>query len=572
MSYAFSRVMGALGKKDDDDPQQQQANIFAPQQDQATRGGPKMGGDRVQGGSIAGSVGSNDAGSTYAPTGPAPAAESSIGGQSRLMSQNAGRAKSPVKLGNIQEDIRNVYHVRDPKNDKDTGGTAQAEADAYMSGVVDPYDGDGNGGTRLTDGDRESIDSFASTDPDKGWEGPHVGNDAIKRFQSGTAGLAERADWKVDHTLDSLDDIQTDEGIKGLFRSQGDAEYGGNEATLDMALLRKNGTFNEARDATVGQGKVMQAAVDKMRKDVSGDAQHALDENYNDWRSSVANSLTGHIDGYRDAARGREKIFEDELAAGTKGALGQLRKGTYGVDQQDYYSDPTADAKKVGWQDFVTEDEHGAWERILGALGQGGDDEFAGGYGGLHGKKGGAYSGRFDRAGFDQAISDARAKAEAARDPAPAPDGPFGDAYTLPPGVKPILPSDPGSIANQVSTAIQNTVLPPNPITKPTFDPRVITKPAPIRVEPPKADWSKSGIGVAIPNVKAPDVKTAIKKSPKVVQALPEIPNVNDLIGKAFGTTPKKKTVTKAPEAVVETVSENPVQELVKKWFGGKKW
>lgn len=426
MAYAYNRVLDALGKGQQDP---QQSNIF---QSQPDTGGAqpqgKAGNDRIQAADTSGSAaGVFNPSVSAAPAGGAPAATpqgSTTGARNRLFDKNLGKVKSPVDLDGLGSKVTGAQQA------------AQDEANNYVTSADDRYERQPSDESRygLSSKDQNDLSGYIKTGDDRFDLGessvPLIDKDGnqiaggksplniLDAYKNGP-GKVDDFTLRANTNFADVNDLGTDAGINNLFRRNGDAEYGANEAALDSSLLRKDAGFNQQRDAVLNQNRVMQDAVAKIRDNTRTNAQKQLDNTYSGWKDAVTNQLGSYNDQYEQQARDAEKEFDTNLG---KYAPVTPWEGSFdyepGIDAKQYLKGPTATAADTSWQDFVGQPEYEGFGRIMSLLGKGGPALT--GPGKYAGKNAQDYAGSFDVGAYQKAGELLKAQQKAS---------PFGDAY-----------------------------------------------------------------------------------------------------------------------------------------------
>jgi|GEM_PF-4809355 len=276
MAYAFNNIMGALGLTDNND-------IFNGEGNEVGNGGPQGPSAGLQS-SSEGDL-SGGGGSSAVPPGQvaAPVQKGSAG---KIMQKNQGKAQAPTNLGAMTTRI------------SDASAGLQGEANAYMSGVVKPFE-------KTNEEINSSVANFAQT-----------GDQGLMNAYSQRPQALQGIKLNTDTNVRDVDLLKNDSGIKELFRRRGDAEYSQGEAALDSALLKGDQGFQLERDGVLNSYKAM--LEEKSRIGGAGfreEAQAAQGGAYDTWRGRTGEALQGYVDNLQSVNEGEERAFDGRLLA-----------------------------------------------------------------------------------------------------------------------------------------------------------------------------------------------------------------------------------------------------------------
>jgi len=360
MAYAFNNIMGALGLTDNND-------IFNGEGNEVGNGGPQGPSAGLQS-SSEGDL-SGGGGSSAVPPGQvaAPVQKGSAG---KIMQKNQGKAQAPTNLGAMTTRI------------SDASAGLQGEANAYMSGVVKPFE-------KTNEEINSSVANFAQT-----------GDQGLMNAYSQRPQALQGIKLNTDTNVRDVDLLKNDSGIKELFRRRGDAEYSQGEAALDSALLKGDQGFQLERDGVLNSYKAMIEEKNRIGGDsFREEAQTAQTGAYDSWRGRTGEALQGYADNLQSVNEGEERAFDDSIAAaelsrrGTteakaKAAMEEIAKNNPELagyldlgDFMKFYNGNTTDGSSTQWRDFVDDNESLQFNNIMGLLGKGGDTGFTRGQG-----------------------------------------------------------------------------------------------------------------------------------------------------------------------------------------------
>ena len=430
MAYAFSRTMQALGSNGPGE-EENQGNIF---QQPAPQNAPSGGSPQyLRASSTEGDImpSQSQSSGSFAPPASSAPGPSTTGAKNRLFSANVGRVKAPINLQGVSKTVQ------------DANASVAAESNAYVSGVAKPFALDNDG--TLNDDHTRQFDDFVNT----GENHPGLGDEGIPAFNVPNAytpafnvvnaynddpAQVDDYTFRTNTDFEDLRNISTDAGLNSLFRGSGDAEYGGNEASLDTALLRKDAGFNQERDTVLNDGRAAMDAIDRIRANTRGRAQDSRDGALSSWRDAANRDLTGRTGAIEAAARAREKSFDEGLGFTPSGPLESSFDYRDGVDASKFRTAATLNADETSWQDFVNEPEFQNFNRIRGLMGKG--DNLVG-KGKFDGKNAHDFSAQFDRDGY--LAEGEKVRAESARQEQMRQEAAsaFGGAYDARPFVGP---------------------------------------------------------------------------------------------------------------------------------------
>lgn len=415
MAYAFDRIMDALGQNNQEEEQQ-------------PSGGQSLALTSSSEGDLSGGGGS--------PTSPSVPSQQQVqapstGGNSKIMNRNKNRSQAPVDTQRISDSVQSARQ------------NIQNEANSYISGAAQPYDQ-----TNVKSDVRQYAES---------------GNpDFLQKLQT-KGGAVKDIDLKTNTDNADVDLLQNDAGIRELYRRRGDAEYNIGEAALDAALLRQNQPFQFQRGDILNSYKQLQTEKGDILQNSREKAQKVQDDAEAAWKGSAKTALSDIFDEYEAKQRGEEAEFDKLLAANeseraanlrsyAEQAAQELRQNnpelaqfinsgdidalqredpslaryyTGNVNLNDFYQPGTLTADKTDWRDFVDQDESAQFERILSALGRGGETMVPGQYSGKSAAE--VLGGGFNKDAFQNVI---RSRAELAQKKKAATDADIKSAQT----------------------------------------------------------------------------------------------------------------------------------------------
>ncbi len=353
MAYVFNTVNNQL--------EQQKANIFGGQPG-AQQGGPGASSPMDSG---AGPTPTSSGGTGAKPSGSAPQTSSQ---QTQSTINKASRSiQTPGAVSKIGGNLQSAQQK------------VQDEANAYTQGAQ-------NKSFNLEQG---QLEAAASGDQA---EMGNVGG----RLNQQMADRAEAFQPKTEYNLQDVADIQSNPGIKNMYRREVGPQYGRGESAFDAMLLQKNPEFQKTRAQLVQQQQALTSDVNKKKVDLSEGAQKSYDENFARDTGDIRNRLGGIGESQLDAARKyaeevnarRAGIDIGQVAGSEEQQIAQsLQQELTGAGGTDTYAragkllsnkdlldqineqDFIRKGGNVGMEDVINEDQSSKFNRVMGLLG-----------------------------------------------------------------------------------------------------------------------------------------------------------------------------------------------------------
>lgn len=383
MAFAFDRIMQALDG-------QQSSNVYGQKNEEGEQGQP--GGASALSSSTEGDL--SGGGSSGGPSPQVQPKVQTTAGTNQLMQRNRGRGTGPVDADRLKSSV------------SDARSNIQKEANAYVDSAAQPYQ-------QSQDQIKEDMKTYAESGDTKYLDKMQKAPEYVRPI-----------DLKTSTSIKDVDLLQNDAGIRELFRRGADAEYNVGQAALDAALLRQNQPFQLKRDEILNSYKQLQNEKNDITQNSQERAQKAANEAQANYAKNARGALEGLIGEYEGAVRSKEEAFDRALAeaetsrrAGldsyAKAALDEIARNnpdispflSNGSDPLDaYYQASDFDGSDTNWQDFIDEQDSGRFNRILGALGRGGDAPVPGQYAGK--KAADLLNGGFSRDEFTRSALD----------------------------------------------------------------------------------------------------------------------------------------------------------------------
>lgn len=332
--------------------------------------------------------------------------QASAGARGRVMARNVQKAQAPTNLGKITSDIGSAKQ------------SIQNEANAYLQAADDPYE-------QSREQVRSQVQNYAQGAPqqDLSW---------LTQYRS-APGLVQDLEFKTDTGVsEDIPLLETDAGIRELFRRGQSAEGTIGEAALDAALLRRNQGFQQQRGEALKAYQELQKQKSDIQSTARSDAQAKRNEAADAWKRMITDEASGMTSQLEDLARQREAEFDssiggaadasrqraaqdaqayaDELAGNYSDPLMQQAiRSSFGqgtldqniIDPYQFYTPGNLSADQTSYQDFYGEPEAQQFEKLMGLLG-GGETRTAGRYAGKTAAD--VYGGSLDKDRLREAI------------------------------------------------------------------------------------------------------------------------------------------------------------------------
>lgn len=238
----------------------------------------------------------------------------------------------------------------------------------------------------------------------------NLGQDQLEKAASGEQGamgavgqrlnqqMADRAEAfqpKTQYQLQEVQDIQSNPGIKNMYRREVGPQYGRGESAFDAMLLQKNPEFQKQRAELVQKQQALSSDVGQKKTALSEQAQKDYDQNFARDTADIRNRLGGIGESELDAARkyaeevnarragidigqiaGTEEqqlaqALQQELEPGGSSLYGRAGKLLSNKDLLDQINEQEYIRKggNVGMEDVLNENQAAKFNRVMGLLG-----------------------------------------------------------------------------------------------------------------------------------------------------------------------------------------------------------
>lgn len=338
---------------------------------------------------------------------------------SQVLARNQGKAANPFQFEQTRQALSGARQG------------IQTEKDQYMANVVTPY----QTGEQLTGQVKQYAREGGAT-PE--W---------LQKFQQGTPQPLPSFSSKTNTNFAPVNAMQTNAGVRSYLRNPADPESRSGEQAIDFSLLNADPNFNIERESVLRDYSDLLKFKQGVDAATPGAARTAQQAAFDRFKTDIAGTLEGEAKSIQDAARATETLYDAQFA-NLPGMRAQVARETaakiaseapedirgyvrgFEGDDLNAFFNPL-DAASTNPEDFITEDQAGDFNRIMGILGKGGPMPVKGRLAGATGP--GREALRFDEAAYRNAVLNRarteydRAKASpfantGAYDAGPAPD------------------------------------------------------------------------------------------------------------------------------------------------------
>ena len=321
---------------------------------------------------------------------PRDAARAANVGRSQVLERNLGKSGNPFQFQQTRQALQGSKQ------------RVQSEKDQYMQNAVAPY----QYGAQQTQAVQNWARGTDKTDqPD--W---------MKTFQQGTPQQLNAFASQAQTEFAPVRAMQTDAGIRSYLRDPNDPEARSGEQAVDFSILNADPQFNINREATLKDYADLLKTKGDIEANAGSEARKAQLEAFNKYKTGITGTLDTEAQAIQDAAKQAESAYDVGF-----GNLDPLRNQVIAEEMRDlstnapqdlrgYFFNPTgresefaqyfkpATAESTRAEDFISKEQAGNFNRIMAALGRGGNIATAGR---LAGKQGpGREALGFDRLAF----------------------------------------------------------------------------------------------------------------------------------------------------------------------------
>jgi hypothetical protein len=306
----------------------------------------------------------------------------------------------------------------------------KTENDQYMQNAVAPYQY-GAQQTQAVQNWARGLDKTAQPD----W---------MQTFQQGTPKSMDPFQSQAKTEFAPVRAMQTNAGVRAYLRDPSDPESRSGEQAVDYSILNADPNFNLNREATLKDYADLLKTKGDIEANAGAEARRAQLDAFNKFKAGISGTLDTEAQAILNAAKAEEEAYDKgfgnveamkrdvlteemrDLAASAPENLRSYFFNPTGLESEvaQYFNPATAEATRA--EDFLSGEGASNFNRIMAALGRGGNIATAGR---LAGKQGpGRESLGFNRQGFRDEMFN-RAIAQANR------PNPFGssNAYSPPP-------------------------------------------------------------------------------------------------------------------------------------------
>lgn len=279
---------------------------------------------------------------------------------SQVLSRNQGKAANPFQFEQTRRALSGARQG------------IQTEKDQYMANAVAPY----QTGQQLT----EQVQQYAR----EGGATPEW----LKKYQQGTPQALAAFSAQTNTNFAPVNALQTNAGVRSFLRNPADPESRSGEQAIDFSLLNADPNFNLEREGVLRDyGDLL-----KFRQGVEAEtpaaARTAQQAAFDQYKANISGTLTGEADAIQNAARAAEAAYDAQFA-NLPGMRAQVAReaaakiageapedirgyvrGLEGEDLNAFFN--PLDAASTNPEDFISEDQAGDFNRIMGILGRGG--------------------------------------------------------------------------------------------------------------------------------------------------------------------------------------------------------
>ena len=338
---------------------------------------------------------------------------------SQVLARNQGKAANPFQFGQTRQALAGAKQG------------VQSERDTYMQNATAPY----QTGAALT-GQVQQYAREGGATPE--W---------LTKFQQGTPQAMPAFKSQTNTNFAPVNALQTNAGVRSYLRNPADPESRSGEQAIDFSLLNADPNFNIEREGVLRDYSDLLKFKQGVEAETPAAARAAQQAAFDQYKANIAGTLTGEADAIQNASRAAEAAYDAQFAnlpalraqvaretaakiasEAPEDIRGYVR-GLEGEDLNAFFN--PLDAASTNPEDFITEDQAGDFNRIMGILGRGGPMPVKGRLAGATGP--GREALRFDEAAYRNALLNRarteydRAKASpfantGAYDAGPAPD------------------------------------------------------------------------------------------------------------------------------------------------------
>jgi hypothetical protein len=332
---------------------------------------------------------------------PKDAARQTNLGRSQVLERNFGKSGNPFQFQQTRQALQA------------SKGQVQSEKNQYMQNAVAPYQF-GADQTQAVQNWSRGADQTAQPE----W---------MAKFQQGTPQQVAGFESKAQTEFAPVRAMQTDAGIRSYLRDPNDPETRSGEQAIDFSILNADPQFNINREAVLRDYSDLLGTKGEIEANAQAEARRAQLDAFEKYKQGVTQTLDTEAQAIQDAAKQaesaydvgfgnlgslRNQILAEEMADLAKNSPENLRGYFFNPTGREnefaqYFNPLTAESTKA--EDFFTGEQAGNFNRIMAALGRGGNLATAGRFASQKGP--GRESVGFNRQAFRDAMTN-RAIAE----------------------------------------------------------------------------------------------------------------------------------------------------------------
>lgn len=309
---------------------------------------------------------------------------------SQVLARNAGKAQNPFQFEQTRQALAGAKKG------------VQTEQDTYLQNAVTPY----QTGPALT-GQVQQYAKEGGATPE--W---------LTKYQQGTPQAMPAFKSTTNTNFAPVNAMQTNAGVRSYLRNPADPESRSGEQAIDFSLLNADPNFNIEREGVLRDYSDLLKFKQGVEAQTPAASRAAQLKAFDDFKANIAGTLTGEAEAIQNASRAAEAAYDaqfgqlpglrQQVARETAAKIaseapedirGYVR-GFEGDDLNAFFNllDPTS----TNPEDFITEDQAGDFNRIMGILGKGGPMPMKGRLAGATGP--GREALRFDEAAYRNAL------------------------------------------------------------------------------------------------------------------------------------------------------------------------
>lgn len=278
----------------------------------------------------------------------------------KILQRNQNRANNPFDFAQTKQALSGAK----------TG--IQSERNTYMQNAVAPY--------AISPDLKTNVSQYAK----EGGNTP----DWLRKYQQASPEPLDAFKSNVNTNFAPVNALQTNAGIRNYLKSSVDPEARSGEAAIDFSILNADPNFNLQREGVLrdyGDLLKFRQGVEAETPAAAREAQQAALDQY---KANISGTLTGEADAIQNAARAAEAAYDAQFA-NLPGMRAQVAReaaakiageapedirgyvrGLEGEDLNAFFN--PLDAASTNPEDFISEDQAGDFNRIMGILGRGG--------------------------------------------------------------------------------------------------------------------------------------------------------------------------------------------------------